>query len=54
MNPRRFGQGPCCKGNRSGRGEAGVLKPGGVIVEGTAGNTGIGLALVETPVVTGP
>src|SRR3954464_4120753 len=24
----------------------GVLKPGGVIVEGTAGNTGIGLALV--------
>ena len=26
--------------------EKGVLKPGGVIVEGTAGNTGIGLALV--------
>lgn len=26
--------------------EAGRLKPGGVIVEGTAGNTGIGLALV--------
>src|SRR5207245_4866057 len=24
----------------------GALKPGGVIVEGTAGNTGIGLALV--------
>ena len=24
----------------------GVLQPGGVIVEGTAGNTGIGLALV--------
>src|SRR3982750_1610000 len=24
----------------------GVLKPGGLIVEGTAGNTGIGLALV--------
>ncbi len=24
----------------------GTLKPGGVIVEGTAGNTGIGLALV--------
>ncbi|MCY4405959.1 MAG: pyridoxal-phosphate dependent enzyme, partial [Rhodospirillaceae bacterium] len=24
----------------------GVLKPGGTIVEGTAGNTGIGLALV--------
>ena len=26
--------------------QRGVLKPGGVIVEGTAGNTGIGLALV--------
>src|SRR3546814_16035040 len=26
--------------------ERGALKPGGVIVEGTAGNTGIGLALV--------
>jgi cysteine synthase A len=26
--------------------EKGVLKPGGIIVEGTAGNTGIGLALV--------
>ena len=26
--------------------ERGVLKPGGLIVEGTAGNTGIGLALV--------
>ncbi|MDE0933709.1 MAG: pyridoxal-phosphate dependent enzyme, partial [Novosphingopyxis baekryungensis] len=26
--------------------ERGVLKPGGTIVEGTAGNTGIGLALV--------
>ena len=26
--------------------EAGLLKPGGTIVEGTAGNTGIGLALV--------
>ena len=26
--------------------EAGQLKPGGIIVEGTAGNTGIGLALV--------
>ncbi len=26
--------------------ERGVLKPGGIIVEGTAGNTGIGLALV--------
>src|ERR1043165_2172989 len=24
----------------------GVLKPGGVVVEGTAGNTGIGLAIV--------
>ena len=27
--------------------ERGLLQPGGVIVEGTAGNTGIGLALVE-------
>ena len=27
--------------------ERGLLKPGGVIVEGTAGNTGIGLALVS-------
>src|SRR5215213_4404514 len=26
--------------------ERGVLRPGGVIVEGTAGNTGIGLGLV--------
>ncbi len=26
--------------------DRGVLKPGGVVVEGTAGNTGIGLALV--------
>src|SRR5579862_4124988 len=26
--------------------ERGVLRPGGIIVEGTAGNTGIGLALV--------
>ncbi|MGH7038022.1 MAG: pyridoxal-phosphate dependent enzyme, partial [Stellaceae bacterium] len=26
--------------------EHGLLRPGGVIVEGTAGNTGIGLALV--------
>ena len=26
--------------------ERGVLKPGGVVIEGTAGNTGIGLALV--------
>lgn len=26
--------------------ERGVLKPGGVIVEGTAGNTGIGLSLM--------
>ena len=28
------------------RDEAGKLEPGGTIVEGTAGNTGIGLALV--------
>src|SRR5256886_6826011 len=26
--------------------ERGLLRPGGIIVEGTAGNTGIGLALV--------
>ena len=25
--------------------KAGVLKPGGVVVEGTAGNTGVGLAI---------
>src|ERR1044072_3414863 len=29
--------------------QRGVLKPGGLIVEGTAGNTGIGLALVGNP-----
>src|SRR5512143_2940107 len=28
--------------------ERGVLRPGGVIVEGTAGNTGIGLAMVAS------
>ncbi len=28
--------------------QSGILKPGGTIVEGTAGNTGIGLALVAT------
>ncbi|MCH7485780.1 MAG: cysteine synthase A [Proteobacteria bacterium] len=31
--------------------ERGTLKPGGVIVEGTAGNTGIGLALVGNALV---
>ena len=31
----------------------GTLKPGGVIVEGTAGNTGIGLALVGMTAVVG-
>ena len=33
--------------------EKGQIRPGGTIVEGTAGNTGIGLALVAAPVVTG-
>jgi cysteine synthase A len=28
--------------------QRGLLKPGGLIVEGTAGNTGIGLALVAS------
>ena len=33
--------------------EQGVLKPGGTVVEGTAGNTGIGLTPSAMPVVTG-
>jgi threonine synthase len=32
----------------------GLLRPGGVIVEGTAGNTGIGLALVGNARATAP
>ena len=35
------------------RGVARVLRPGGVVVEGTAGNTGIGLALVAFAAVWG-
>jgi cysteine synthase len=42
--PGRIGEGPRGALHRSRR--RGLLKPGGVIVEGTAGNTGIGLALV--------
>ena len=45
--PRRLGQGP--RGARHHQGRRGArrcCRPGGVIVEGTAGNTGIGLALV--------
>ena len=44
---RRIGQGPRGAGDHPGcRSRAARLKPGGIIVEGTAGNTGIGLALV--------
>ncbi len=32
----------------------GLLRPGGVIVEGTAGNTGIGLSLVANSLDTAP
>lgn len=32
----------------------GTLRPGGVIVEGTAGNTGIGLALVGNALAIAP
>ena len=46
MNPGAVGEGPRRVVHHSGRGEAGCARPGGVIVEGTAGNTGIGLALV--------
>ena len=34
--------------------EAGELQPGGTVVEGTAGNTGIGLALVNMRVAIAP
>ena len=45
--PGRLGQGPRGAGSSSLDAERrGLLEPGGVIVEGTAGNTGIGLALV--------
>jgi cysteine synthase A len=33
-------------------GQRGLLRPGGIIVEGTAGNTGIGLALVADALAT--
>ena len=47
MNPGRLGEGPRRARPSSATPIArGALQPGGVIVEGTAGNTGIGLALV--------
>jgi hypothetical protein len=45
--PRPVGQGPRRPGHHPRRRSAsGLLRPGGRIVEGTAGNTGIGLAMV--------
>ena len=46
LNPGKLGEGPRRTVHRGRRREKGLLRPGGVIVEGTAGNTGIGLALV--------
>ena len=47
MNPGPVGEGPRrARSSSATPSERGLLKPGGVIVEGTAGNTGIGLALV--------
>ena len=41
----RFGEGPHRDADHRGGGTRGTLKPGGTIVEGTSGNTGVGLAL---------
>ena len=46
LNPGRPRQGPRGAGIIADAEEKGLLRPGGTIVEGTAGNTGIGLALV--------
>src|ERR1700719_963358 len=46
MNPRRSGQDRAAPFIINDAVKLGALKRGGVIVEGTAGNTGIGLALV--------
>ena len=46
LNPGGSGQGPGGAGDHPDAEEKGLLRPGGMIVEGTAGNTGIGLALV--------
>ena len=44
--PVRLAQGPAGAHHDRGGGGRGRLKPGGTIVEATAGNTGLGLALV--------
>ncbi len=44
--PRPVGEGPCRPADDLEAEKRGELKPGGLVVESTAGNTGIGLALV--------
>ena len=47
VQPRRVDQGPHrAVDGRGCRAQSGKLKPGGMIVEPTSGNTGIGLAMV--------
>ena len=45
---RRLGEGPRGARDHPGRRSQGALRKGGVIVEGTAGNTGIGLGMVAS------